>query len=206
MAHTSPMHVDVPTPSGPFTWDDFLALDDEDRRELVDGELVEIEMPSYVHERIVALLVGFLHAWVMAAEGRGVVVGSGYKVRVDDQRGAMPDVQHFRADNLPRGQGKGLTRGRPDLAVEVVSPSSVRFDRVRKLAWYAVIAVPEYWVVDAEHRTLERLVLASARYTIADALDGDATFAPSSFEGLRHPARGALARRRRAGRGVKTRV
>jgi hypothetical protein len=27
MAHTSPMHVDVPTPTGPFTWDDFLALD-----------------------------------------------------------------------------------------------------------------------------------------------------------------------------------
>lgn len=187
MAHTSPMHVAIPTAPGPFTWDDFIALDDEDRRELVDGELVEIEMPSYVHERIVALLVGYLHAWITAADGRGVVLGSGYKVRVDDKRGAMPDVQLFRADNLPRGQPQGLERGRPDLAIEVVSPSSVTFDRVKKLAWYASIGVPEYWIVDAEHRTCERLVLGGARYTIADALEGDETFAPSSFEGLAIP-------------------
>jgi Uma2 family endonuclease len=64
-----------------------------------------------------------------------VVLGSGYKVRISTKRGVMPDVQFYRADNLPRGQDRGLVGGRPDLVVEVTSLSSVRFDRVKKLGW-----------------------------------------------------------------------
>jgi Uma2 family endonuclease len=36
------------------TWEDFLALPDDDRRELVDGELVALETSTEPHEHIVA--------------------------------------------------------------------------------------------------------------------------------------------------------
>ena len=49
---------------------------------------------------------------------------------------------------------------------------------------HAAIGVPEYWLVDPEACTLERLVLEGGRYCIADALEGSETFAPSSFQGL----------------------
>ena len=112
---------------------------------------------------------------------------SGYKVRITDHRGVLPDAQFYRPGNSPRGQAQGLVEGRPDLVVEVLSPSSVRYDRVTKMTWYASIGVPEFWLVDLDARTLERLVLEGRRYVIADALDGDRVFDPESFPGLTIP-------------------
>ncbi len=172
-----------PTP-GPYVWDDFLALDDEDRRELIDGHLLEVDVPTMTHEEVVATLIYFLGAWARERKG-GRVLASGYKVRISSRRGVMPDVQFFRTGNAaPGAQREGLAEGRPDLAVEVVSPSSRRYDRVVKLAWYASIGVPEYWIVDPEARTLERLVLQGQSYVIADALSESDVFRPASFEGL----------------------
>ena len=183
MPHTAPvMDLTAPSP-GPYTWDDFVALHEDDLRELIDGELVEVEVPTKAHERIAFLIAYWLEAW---AEPRsaGRAMGSGYKVRVTDRRGVMPDVQFFRTGNFPRGQQQGLVEGHPDLVVEVCAPSSVSYDRVTKLAWYAALGVPEFWIVDPAARTLERLVLHDARYTIADAMTGPVVFRPESFEGL----------------------
>jgi Uma2 family endonuclease len=170
-----------------YTWDDFLELEEDDRRELIDGELVEVEVPTRTHEEIVALLVYYVTAWVMAGRG-GHVLASGYKVRIGERRGVMPDVQFFRRGNGPSPEHeKGLASGHPDLAVEVISPSSQRYDRVTKLRWYAQIGVPEYWLVDGNARTLEQLVLRDGAYVIAASLEGDETFRPESFEGMEIP-------------------
>jgi Uma2 family endonuclease len=171
------------TDPGPYTWSDFIALEEDDPRELLDGELLEIEAPDWDHERIVAALITFLSTWAWARKA-GQVVGSGYKVRSDDRRGVMPDVQFYRRGNSPAGQQAGLERGRPDLAIEVISPSSRSKDSVRKLHDYAALGVPEYWLIDPEASTLERLVLREGTYSIVEALEGVAMFRPDGFEGL----------------------
>jgi Uma2 family endonuclease len=171
-----------------FSWSDFVALDDDDRRELVDGELLEMDVPTETHEHIGALLIFHLVGWTRAGHP-GRVLGSGYKIRISNKRGVMPDVQLYRSGNLPVGQEQGLTKGRPDLAVEILSPSSRSFDRVKKLHWYASIGVPEYWIVDPDAKTLEQLVLRGERYMIEESLTGDDVFTPSTFEGLRIPLR-----------------
>lgn len=59
---------------------------------------------------------------------------------------------------------------------------------MKKLRWYAELGVPEYWIIDAEAKTLERLVLRDGSFVIAaslDATDGsENTFRPESFQGL----------------------
>ncbi|MGH7295639.1 MAG: Uma2 family endonuclease [Polyangiaceae bacterium] len=173
-----------PAQASPCTWDDFVALGEDDLRELIDGELVEVEVPTRTHEEIVGWLVYFLRGWTEAGHG-GTVLPSGYKLRVSDRRGVMPDAQLFRAGNEPpRDQEQGLARGTPDLVVEVVSPSSQRCDRVTKLRWYAQLGVPEYWLVDPQARTVERLVLRDGAYSIAGSLADDEVFRPTSLEGL----------------------
>ena len=166
-------------------WEDFIALDEDDLRELVDGRLVEIEVPTGLHEWIVVRLVRRLGEWA-DAHGGGVVFASGYKVRIRHDRGVMPDVQFFhRGRTIP---DPGLHAGAPDLVVEVVSPSSARFDRATKRAWYASIGTPEYWIVDPERRTVERLVLEpGGDYRVAQTARDAATFAPDSFSGLAIP-------------------
>ena len=86
--------IQVRADPGPYTWNDFIELEEDDPRELLDGRLVEIEVPTLSHERIVAQLIFALEGWIRAGNG-GLVIGSGYKIRIDEQRGAMPDVQFY---------------------------------------------------------------------------------------------------------------
>jgi Uma2 family endonuclease len=175
-----------PSP-GPYTWDDFLALEEDDLRELIDGELVEVEVPTKLHEYIVCLLSYYLTGWAIPRKaGFGVV--SGFKVRITERRGVMPDLQFFRSTNpAAKGDAVALASGKPDLAVEIISESSRRYDHMTKLAWYASIGVPEYWILDPSARTLERLVLQEDKYLVAEVVGEDATFRPDSFEGLEIP-------------------
>ncbi|MBI3182346.1 MAG: Uma2 family endonuclease [Myxococcales bacterium] len=168
-----------------YSWRDFVSLEEDDPRELIDGRLVEIDVPTKLHEWIVARLCTYLTTWAMQ-ERAGVVLPSGYKVKVSEQRGVMPDLQFFRRGRwIP---DDALEEGAPDLAVEVISPSSGRYDHVEKLNWYAAIGTSEYWIVDGERRTLEQLVLDPGKgYRVAAALGGDAVFEPATFPKLRIP-------------------
>jgi Uma2 family endonuclease len=172
---------------GPFTWADFVGLSEGDHRELFDGELVEVEVPSKWHEHVVAMLVTFLNAWAIPRKA-GRALASGYKVRIDETRGVMPDVQFLSPAGFARAGDDGLADGHPELAVEVLSPSSRGADRVKKLAFYAAIGTPEYWIVDPQARTIEQLVLsAPGNYTIALGASDAEVFRPSTFEGLEIP-------------------
>lgn len=171
---------------GPHTWSEFVLLDEEDRRELIDGHWEEVELPGRTHERIVVLLIAMLGHWCLERDA-GQVYASGYKIRVDEDRGVIPDVQLFRRGNLPEGQEQGLESGRPDLVIEVISPTSRSRDTVRKLHDYAKVEIPEYWIVDPEASLLQRLVLRDGVYAIVEAHEGDVTFRPEGFEGLEIP-------------------
>jgi Uma2 family endonuclease len=168
------------------TWADFLALPEDDLRELIDGELVQVEVPGKQHEAVVMMLGGFLAAWARA-HGVGRVLGSGYKIRVSETRGLMPDLQLLSNETWDAAGQAGLEHGRPELVVEVLSPSSRRYDRVVKLQSYARLGVPEYWIVDFEAQTVERLVLRDGAYIFAEAAADDDTFEPDGWPGLRIP-------------------
>jgi Uma2 family endonuclease len=177
----------IKTRSAPrYTWDDFVALPEDDRRELIDGELVEVEVPTKWHENMVALLAFFVTGWARTRKLR--VLASAYKVRVRHDRGAMPDLQVMKESVYrTRANDQGLVRGRPELVVEIVSPSSRRHDRVRKVEWYASRGIPEYWIVDVDDRLVQRLVLRRKQYVLAQQVAGDDTFEPASMPGLAIP-------------------
>jgi Uma2 family endonuclease len=54
--------------------------------------------------------------------------------------------------------GKARIEGPPDLAIEVLSPSTRSYDRKTKLACYARFGIPEFWLVDPEAHEIEQLV------------------------------------------------
>ena len=75
-------------PAGPHRWPDFLALDEDDLRELVDGHFLEIEVPNELHEWVVTWLVTSLTNWAHP-RGAGFAFASGYKVRIRKDRGVI---------------------------------------------------------------------------------------------------------------------
>lgn len=133
--------------------------------ELVDGWLVEEEMPDFIHETVVVFLIELFRVW-LRSNPRGFVAGSEAKYGVLPTRGRKPDVSVF----LPGSRkppARGLVRVPPDIMVEVVTPTprDGRRDRVEKPQEYAAFGVRWYWIVDPGLRTLEILELnAEGRY------------------------------------------
>ena len=148
---------------------DWVRMPEDEPGELLDGQLVEEEVPDLVHETVVSWLIGLLRAWIIARGG--FVFGSEGKFVVGSQRGRKPDVSVFFPGTaaLPR---RGAVRVPPDIVVEVISPTprDRRRDRIEKPDDYAAFGVRYYWLIDPEERSLEILALGpDGRY--ARALD-----------------------------------
>jgi Uma2 family endonuclease len=69
------------------------------------------------------------------------------------------------AEHLDRFQRRYLD-GPADLAVEIVSPESIRRDRETKLSEYETAGVPEYWIIDPEREEALFYQLADGRYRL----------------------------------------
>jgi Uma2 family endonuclease len=134
---------------------EWAGLDPDIEGELVDGVLEPEEMPSVVHETIVAHILASLRAWLVPRGG--FAVGSELKLAVSPRRGRKADVvAYLPGAARPSGRDK-LIRVPPSLVVEVITdtPRDARRDRIEKAAEYSAFGVRFYWLVDPEARTLE---------------------------------------------------
>jgi Uma2 family endonuclease len=138
-----------------WTADEVRALPDEPgkRFECVDGELLVSPSPRLPHQSA----VGFLHEH-LAGHCRAHRVGAAFMapgdVELDRFTLVQPDVFV-----LPLVDGRRPRTaeeiGHPLLFIEVLSPSTARYDRVVKRGRYQRYGV-EYWIVDLDARLLER--------------------------------------------------
>jgi Uma2 family endonuclease len=154
------------TPLQRITLQEWSSMDEDEPGELVDGVLVEEELPSILHESAVAWLMVELGGW--ARPRRGWVFGSDFKLGVSAWRGRKPDVSMYLAGAKLRGRD-ALSIVPPHVVIEVASPHprDVRRDRVEKVHEYADFGVRFYWLLNPDARTLEILELdAQGRYTI----------------------------------------
>ena len=123
------------------------------RYELVDGELLVTPSPAWPHQRAVQILIRELSTY-LRAEPVGHVGNSPFDVEPEPELIVQPDVFV-----LPIAESRRLLGEMPArallLAVEILSPSSSRHDRVIKRPPYQR-HVPEYWVVDLDARLVER--------------------------------------------------
>jgi Uma2 family endonuclease len=137
---------------GPLlTLDEWRDLPEDVPGELVDGRLVEEEMPDPLHEVVVAWLARMFGNWSEDA----IVLGSEARFALSPTHGRKPDLTVYLGGRRP--PARGVVDVPPDIAVEVVSPSprDERRDRQDKMAEYAAFGILFYWIVDPQHRRLE---------------------------------------------------
>src|SRR5947208_16512129 len=152
-----------------MTLEEWAALDEDVEGELVDGMLEQEEMPTFLHELVVAWIAAALRNWVRRRHG--FVVGSETKLAVGPRRGRKPDLSLFLPGALP-ALPDALIRVPPHVVVEVASPRprDVHRDRVDKLRDYARASIRLYVIVDPQLRSLEVYELGrDGRYAVACA-------------------------------------
>jgi Uma2 family endonuclease len=124
------------------------------RYELVDGELLVTPSPSYPHQRAVVRLIVALTLY-LDEQRVGRLIPSPSDVELESDSITQPDLFVVSTDECRRVMREGLPVKNLLLAIEVLSPSSSRHDRVRKRPLYQR-HVPDYWIVDLDARLIER--------------------------------------------------
>lgn len=130
-----------------MTTNDYLATyETMRRRELLAGRVREPAAPKWGHQAVVTGLIAELGAYVRR-EGLGKVCVSPIDVVLDREKNLVlqPDIVFVSNERL--GIIQGQIWGAPDLAIEVFSRGSVRYDSKTKLQWYREYGVREYWLV-----------------------------------------------------------
>lgn len=131
-----------------FTYEDYLRFPDDGRRhELIDGEHVVTPAPTLRHQELLLRIASTLSEYL-----KGTPVGRVFPAPADvilsDRDVVQPDVLFVRRERSEILAD--VVRGAPDLAVEVVSPSTRRADELTKRRLYDRFGVQEYWIVDPE--------------------------------------------------------
>jgi Uma2 family endonuclease len=148
---------------GEWTYDDYLKLPDDGRRyEILNGVLLLMPSPNDSHQNAVGWIYHYLLIHVKLA-GLGKVRMAPLDVKLGPKNVFQPDVFVVLNEHLDR-LTKGGVMGAPDLAIEVLSPSTALEDRVDKHREYALAGVPEYWIVDPESQVVELFVLNGKEY------------------------------------------
>ena len=129
---------------GDYTAEDYFALPDDQRCELIDGVIYDLASPTAVHQTIAFELSIQLDGFVKKNGGKCLVFFAPLDIKLGERTVVQPDVMVF-----CKNEDKTL-RKIPDLAMEVTSPSTRSRDYILKLGKYITSGMKEYWIVDLQ--------------------------------------------------------
>ncbi len=157
----------MPQTRSDWTVEEVQALpNDGNRYEVIDGELFVTPAPTWRHQDAIAELFRIVAAYVERQE-----IGHAYFAPADiifsPRRLVQPDMFVVPLVNGRKPAKWDVVRHLM-LAVEVISPSTGRADRVKKRTLYRDERVGEYWIVDVDARVFERSTPDEPRPEIVD--------------------------------------
>ena len=152
VAETPLAYAITPKDNG-HTIEEYYALPDDQRVELIDGVFYDMGAPAVVHQMILSQLYLLFEECIGQHEGTCEVFLSPCDVRLDKDNYTMVQPDLF---VLCREYDIHAVRieGAPDLIVEILSPSTRSKDMILKLYKYQRAGVREYWIVDPKYRTV----------------------------------------------------
>jgi Uma2 family endonuclease len=144
-----------------LTYADYLSLPEmKARYSIIDGILVMDAVPTPEHQLILQELLLKLVPFIRERRlGELFIAPLDIVIRRDPLRTRQPDlmfISHWRGSII----GQQVIEGGPDLVIEILLPSSTRWELEEKLQDYQKIGVREAWVASPEGRTVEVLALS----------------------------------------------
>jgi Uma2 family endonuclease len=162
------------------TFADYLTWDDDQRWEIIDGQPYAMSSPTTLHQALVTEFLMTLGAHFKDKPCR--VLPSPLDVKLSDHDVVQPDLLVVcRPEQITRSHIDGA----PQLVVEILSSSSLRHDRVRKLNLYGRSGVGEYWLITPDPFIVEVLHNREGVFTTVGAYTEADTLLSPSFPEIR---------------------
>ena len=138
---------------GEYTLDDYLALPDEQRVELIDGVFYDMSAPTGFHQLIAGQIYAELLSFIRGKGGGCLPFISPVDVQLDcdDRTIVQPDVLIL-CDTDKYTPARIV--GAPDFVVEILSPSTRSKDMFIKMNKYRSAGVREFWIVDPDKKVV----------------------------------------------------
>lgn len=136
---------------GEFTYRDYMHWPDGERWQLLDGFAYAIAPPSLPHQDVVSELRAQLRLQLRGKPCKALVAPVGVRLPKSNEVNEFihtvlePDV--LVVCDLNKMDKSGI-RGAPDFIIEVLSPSTARFDQIEKRKVYKRAGVREFWLMD----------------------------------------------------------
>jgi len=157
-------------------------LTPEIKAEFINGEKIVHSPSRYAHCDAQVNLVAILSTFAQI-HSLGIVLGE--KALVELSRNDYePDVVFFGNAKASKFYRNQMVFPVPDLTIEILSESTEDRDRGVKFRDYAAHEIPEYWIVDADAKQVERYVNLSGKYILQPAAEVIVT---PLFPGLQLP-------------------
>lgn len=152
-----PQHLYINNPDGSHVWPNQGSYTIEDLRhlpeslpvELIDGNIIEMEAPSFAHQKCAGFLYNKLSDAIEEAgeDCETFIAPIDVQLTENDSDIVEPDVGIV--CDRSRITGHGIV-GAPDFIAEILSPSTRRRDMTLKAWLYARAGVQLYWMIDPE--------------------------------------------------------
>jgi len=150
---------------GNLTYDDYAALHDDNRYELVNGHLELMSPASSVTHQMISFEVQ--KELSKSCDSDYVILNAPVDVILSPAEVRQPDLILIHRERLSILSNRGI-EGSPDLVVEILSPSTLKRDKIDKLHTYANFRIPEYWIVEPITGVLEQHILRQQQYELLD--------------------------------------
>lgn len=141
-----------------------LAYTEESWDELIGGKVVAMSpRPVPNHNRVTGNIYRIFSSYLLGRKCE--YFSDGVDVYLSGFDRFVPDGMVVCDPDKVKNDG---VYGAPDLVVEVLSPTTARYDRGHKKAVYAKCGVKEYWLVNPADKTLEQYVQKDGSLELRD--------------------------------------
>ena len=162
------------TNQGSYTYEDYKGFPDDLRCEIIDGQVYDMTpAPSMRHQEIVLNLGHLLRDYLDTRKHSCRVYIAPADVILAEDNVVQPDV--FIVCDQSKIRKEGLF-GAPDVVFEVLSPTTGKKDRNKKMKLYRKFGVLEYFLVDPENELVDKYAFSQSRIGVVDSYEGDEVF------------------------------
>jgi Uma2 family endonuclease len=155
-----------------LTYADYLKWPEKEgeKYELINGKVYMMASANWRHQRISGRLYSQISNYL---EDKKCQIFYELDVRPEpkedksDDTVVRPDIIVVCDTDKLSKDGTGGVNGVPDLVVEVLSPSTANYDKIKKFNKYRETGVREFWIVDPETRLVEVNILENGKYTVS---------------------------------------